>query len=193
MTFTATLKDASNGNAPIAGKTIVLSGVGGNGGNVVTDANGKAIFGSANGGSIFAPDTVATGWTYQAKFAGDSLYASSDSAVKTFNTVKHKTSLTLIVSPTSVTPGQTFKVSGVLKDSTLGTILGSKEITFTADTPISIASTTTGSDGKYSVSGIAAPTEAGTYNIQSHFASDSLYEARDSAIRSVSVSPSSTE
>ena len=84
--FTATLKDASLGGVPIEGKTIMFTGNGifgnANGGNVISDANGKAVLRSV------APDTVATGWTYQAHFAGDSLYTNKDSTVKTYRYYK---------------------------------------------------------------------------------------------------------
>ena len=74
-TFTATLKDTSLSGAPISGKTITFDGTGVIGvSDQVTDSNGKA---TVTGNS---PNSVATGWTYQAHFAGDSLYANKDSA-----------------------------------------------------------------------------------------------------------------
>ncbi len=180
--FTATLKDASLGGVAIEGKTIHFDGSG-----VIevsdktTDSAGKAIVTGT------APDTVATGWTYQAHFAGDSLYLKKDSILKTYSTTKHGTSITIAVSPTTVASDKTYKVYGALKDSTTGAVLSSKTITFTADSPITIADKTTDTAGKYSAAGLPAPDDAGTYNIQAHFAGDSLYKIRDSAIKTLTV------
>jgi hypothetical protein len=69
--------------------------------------------------------------------------------------------------------------------------LASKTITFTADEPITIEDMTTNTNGYYS-STQAAPTTAGSYNIQSHFAGDSLYKSRDSAIKTLTVSEAAT-
>ena len=97
-TFRATLIDTSLDEVPISGKSIHFDGTGviegvsfGN----TTDNSGKA-----NATSI-SPNTVASGWTYQAHFAGDELYVNKDSAFKTYNTTKHATSLSLVVSPSS--------------------------------------------------------------------------------------------
>jgi hypothetical protein len=65
--------------------------------------------------------------------------------------------------------------------------LEGKTITFTADNPITIANKITNLNGFYSGSQ-AAPTTAGTYNIQSHFAGDDLYSSRDSLTRTLTVS-----
>ena len=185
-TFTATLRDASLGGVPIEGKTIHFDGTGVIGvSDQVTDSNGKAI-GTGN-----APDSVASGWTYQAHFAGDSLYTNRDSTAKTYSTTKHGTTLTINISPSTVASDNTYKVSGVLKDRNTGAVLSSKTISFTADSPITIADETTDSAGKYSADGLQAPDDAGTYNIQSHYAGDSLYNARDSAIRTLTVTAAS--
>jgi hypothetical protein len=60
-------------------------------------------------------------------------------------------------------------------------------ITFTASAPITIADKTTNTNGFYTGTQ-AAPTDAGTYNIQSHYAGDSLYIAKSSLIKSLTVS-----
>jgi peptidoglycan/xylan/chitin deacetylase (PgdA/CDA1 family) len=181
-TFTATLKDTSLGGVPISGKSIHFDGTG-----VIevadktTDSSGKAI------GTGTAPDTVNTGWTYQAHFAGDSLYLNKDGTVKTYSTTKHATSLTIALSPSTVASDKTYRVYGVLKDISTGAVLSSKTITFTADSSITIAEKTTDSAGKYDSGSLPAPDDAGTYDIQSHFAGDSLYSAKDSAIKTLTV------
>ena len=95
--------------------------------------------------------------------------------------------MTIFISPSTVASDKTYRVYGVLKDSTLGTVLSSKTITFTADSPITIADKTTDSAGKYNAPGLPAPDDAGTYDIQTHFAGDSLYNARDSAVKTLTV------
>jgi hypothetical protein len=190
-TFTATLTDTSIGGVPISGKRIHFDGTGVIGGvsyDNTTDSSGKAI---ATG---TATNTVASGWTYQAHFAGDELYVNKDSAIKTYNTTKHITSLSLALSPSSVAPsssgGETYKGYGFLKDRTASRApLSSKTIIiFTADSPIAITSnTTTDATGKYIAEGLKVPTSPGIYDIQAHFAGDSLYSAKDSPTRSLTV------
>ncbi|MFL6522122.1 MAG: polysaccharide deacetylase family protein [Nitrososphaera sp.] len=185
--FTVAMTDTTAGvpaGTVITGKAITLDGTGviGVSSSKTTDSNGKATFTGT------APTTVQTGWTYQAHFAGDSLYNVKDSTIRTYSTTKHATGLSISVPTTSVAPGATYKVSGTLTDTTAaGKQLASKTITFTADAPITIASQTTNTNGFYSASQ-AAPSTAGTYNIQSHFAGNSLYGAKDSTIKTLTVS-----
>jgi hypothetical protein len=181
-TFNATLIDTATG-LPLQGVTVSFDGTGAISiPNAVTGTNGKAA-GTGN-----SPNSVATGWTYQAHFAGDDLYNKADSAIKTYSTTKHSVSLTLNLTPTSVTHGALYKVSGVLKDnSAAGAPISSTTITFTADSPITIADQTTDATGTYTIKPIA-PSTPGTYNIQSHFATDNLYSAKDSPIKTLTVS-----
>ncbi|MFL6475350.1 MAG: polysaccharide deacetylase family protein [Nitrososphaera sp.] len=185
--FTVAMTDTTAGvpaGKVITGKAITLDGTGviGVSSSKTTDSNGKATFTGT------APTTVQTGWTYQAHFAGDSRYNVKDSTIRTYSTTKHATGLSISVPTTSVAPGATYKVSGTLTDTTAaGKQLASKTITFTADAPITIASQTTNTNGFYSASQ-AAPSTAGTYNIQSHFAGNSLYGAKDSTIKTLTVS-----
>ncbi|MDQ3881976.1 MAG: PKD domain-containing protein [Thermoproteota archaeon] len=180
--FTVTLTDTTTGGTVIQGKTIHFDGTGVIGVvDPVTDPNGKAT------GTGTAPDTVATGWTYQAQFAGDSLYNAKTSAIKTYSTLKHSVTLSLSVPSSAIAPGTSYKVSGTLADSTSKVQIASKTITFTADAPIAIADKMTNINGFYSGTQ-TAPTTAGTYTIQSHFAGDDKYIAKDSLIRILTVS-----
>ena len=126
-------------------------------------------------------------------FAGDSLYNKKDSAIKTYSTTKHTTTLSLLnypdTSTTPIKPGAIYKVYGTLNDYDAKQPLGSKTISFTATDPIIIPDATTGStDGKYSVTGLKAPnTGGGSYSIQSHFAGDEKYNAKDSTIKTLNV------
>ena len=184
--FTATLKDNSLGGVAISGKTIHFDGTGViPASDKTTDSSGKAI------STGTAPDTVASGWTYQAHFAGDSLYNAKDSSVKSYSTTKHSVTLSLSVPTNAVSEGSSYKVSGTLTDGTAKKQLASKTITFTADDPITIGDKTTNTNGYYS-STQTAPSTAGTYDIQSHFAGDSLYKARDSAIKTLTVTAAAT-
>ena len=190
-TFRATLIDTSLDGVPISGKSIYFDGTGVIGGvsfGNTTDSSGKA-----NATSI-SPNTVASGWTYQAHFAGDELYANKDSAIKTYNTTKHATSLSLVVSPSSAAPSsssdETYKVYGFLNDRAASRApLSSKTIIIsTANSTIAITSnTTTDATGKYSLEGLKVPASPGIYDIQAHFAGDSLYSSKDSPSRSLTV------
>jgi hypothetical protein len=182
-TFIVTLRDYSiNRLTPIEGKIIHFDGSSViDVADLTTNANGKAR------GTGKAPDTVATGWTYQAHFAGDSLYYATDSPIKTYDTGKHSVTLSLHVPTPPRAPGASYKVTGYLMDATANQQpLSSKTITFTADAPITIADRTTDTNGRYSARQ-AAPTGSGTYNIQSHFAGDSLYNPMDSPTRTLTV------
>jgi hypothetical protein len=178
--FTVTVTDGVTGTV-LEGKTISFDGTGVIGvANVITGADGKAT------GTGTAPDTVATGWTYQAHFAGDSLYLAKDSVIRTYSTTKHTTSLSISVPTTAVAPGASYKVTGTLEDTTARKQIASKTITFTADAPITITDKTTNINGYYSATQ-PAPSSPGTYNIQTHFAGDDKYNARDSVVRSLTV------
>jgi hypothetical protein len=189
--FRAILIDTSLDGVPISGKSIHFDGTGVIEG--VSFGNTTDSLGKANATSI-SPNTVASGWTYQAHFAGDELYVKKDSAIKTYNTTKHATSLSLVVSPSSAAPSsssdETYKVYGSLKDRAASRApLSSKTIIIsTANSTIAITSnTTTDATGKYSVEGLIVPASPGIYDIQAHFAGDSLYSSKDSPRRSLTV------
>jgi peptidoglycan/xylan/chitin deacetylase (PgdA/CDA1 family) len=192
ISFTAALTDTSAGGTPISGKTIHLDGTGVSGvaSDPTTNSNGSAI---ATGTSS---STVNTGWTFQSHFAGDSLYNAKDSIVKTYSTLKHNTDLSLIISPTSVSPAGSYQVSGLLKDTTITTspttALSGKTISFTATSPITISNAVTDSNGNYSVSNLNAPSKTGSYTITAKFAGDSLYNAKNSLAGSLTVTTTSS-
>jgi peptidoglycan/xylan/chitin deacetylase (PgdA/CDA1 family) len=195
--FTATMTDTTAGvpaGTPVTDKTITIDGTGvigvSSSNPTITDNNGKVNFAGT------APDTVQTGLTYQAHFAGDTLYKKSDSSIKTYSTVKHAVSLGLAVlktgdasgtTSTTVDSGGSYKVQGTLNDPLTNTLLSGKTITFTADAPITISDKTTNTNGFYSATQ-TAPSNTGTYNIQSQFAGDDLYSSKDSQTRTLTVS-----
>lgn len=180
-TFTALLKDSSTGNTPISGKVIRFDGTGvANNIEGVTNSDGKAV------ATATAPATVSADWTYQAHFAGDSLYNAKDSVVKTYSTIKHNTVLSLSVSPSTVPAGGSYTVTTTLKDNSAKVPLAGKTVTFTADPPIIITDQVTDSQGKGKTT-LQAPLLAGTYNIQAHFASEDLYNAADSTVQTLTV------
>ncbi len=184
ITVTGKLIDnIASGAGGVSGATISFDGTGAdNLPDAVTNTDGTFTM---NGAS---PATAATGWTYQAHFAENDIYNKADSAIKTYSTSKHSISLTLNLYPTTVASGAVYKVSGVLKDISAGGVaISSKTISFTPDSPITIADQTTDTTGTNIVKP-TAPSTAGTYNIQSHFASDSLYNAKDSLIKPLTVS-----
>jgi peptidoglycan/xylan/chitin deacetylase (PgdA/CDA1 family) len=178
VTVTGKLTDQS-GNG-LGGKTIVFTGTG--------TANLQPVTTKSDGTfsvSGKAPSTVANGWKVNAIFAGDSSY-DSNFDTRNYNTIKHSVSLTLLISPSSVVQNSQYGVSGILKDKTTGTSLGSMTISFTADSPITIPSTVTNSNGKYLVSGLTAPSTAGSYSIKAQFAGDNFYNTY-SVTRTLSV------
>jgi YVTN family beta-propeller protein len=184
ITVTGKLTDSNNNNAGVAGKTITFTGTGASNLAAVT-TNTDGTF-TASG---TAPSTVANGWKVQAHFAaGDNLYSGKDSTIITYNTLKHATTLTISISPTSVSAGATYSVSGLLSDATASAPLTSRTITFTSNSSaITISPRTTDSTGHYSATGLKAPRTAGTYSIQAHFAGTSLYNAVNSVIRTLKV------
>lgn len=92
-----------------------------------------------------------------------------------------------MISPTSVAAGGTYRVSGTLGDHSAAVPLASKTITFTSTSPITINSATTTNTGQYSVSGLTAPTTAGTYSIRAHFAGDIRYNVANSQTQTLTV------
>jgi len=176
VTVTGKLTDNVGGNVGIGGKTISFDGTGAaNLQSTVTASDGS--FSSAGA----APQTVSTGWTVQVHFAGDASYDPS-MATATYNTVKHDTSLSISLSPSRLKGGATYSVTGKLTDITNvpSSALSGKIISFTATPPIIISDKITDAIGQYSATGLKAPNTKASYNIQSHFAGDSLYGLKDS-------------
>jgi K319L-like, PKD domain/Bacterial Ig domain/Calcineurin-like phosphoesterase len=176
VTVTGKLTDNVGGNVGIGGKTISFDGTGSvNLQSTVTASDGSF---SSTG---TAPQTVSTGWTVQAQFAGDGSYDPS-MATATYNTLKHDTSLSISISPSRLKGGATYSVTGKLTDITNvpSSALSGKIISFTATPPIIISDKITDAIGQYSATGLNAPNTKASYNIQSHFAGDSLYGLKDS-------------
>ncbi len=176
--FPATLTDTDNGGTAISSRTIHYDGTGVIAvSDATTNSTGVAV------GQGTAPSTVGTGWTVQAHLAGDALYKSADSVIKTYSTLMHLTVLTLKIAPDPVAAGATYSVSGVLKDSTAGGIpMSSRTIHFvTNNTAVSIPDTTTDSSGAYAINGLIAPSNlpSGTaVSITATFAGEQLYAAK---------------
>lgn len=102
--------------------------------------------------------------------------------------------LTLVLFPSTVEQGETYQVYGFLTDTSVsGTApLVSKTVTFRSDPPVSIPNKTTDATGKYIADGLQAPSNVGTYKIQSHFEGDYFVGGRacnskDSPIMTLTV------
>ncbi|MGB7954357.1 MAG: hypothetical protein WCF23_10270 [Candidatus Nitrosopolaris sp.] len=81
---TGKLTDNNASNAGIGGKTISFTGTGvADLAPVTTNPDGTFTV------SGISPSTVATGWTVQAQFGGDTSFALSDSSVQRYNTLTH--------------------------------------------------------------------------------------------------------
>ncbi len=180
---------AGSNNVGIGGKTITFTSPNSNPlpPSVVTNTDGTFS-------SFFtASNTISTGWKLQAHYAGDSNYTPSDSTIQSYSTIKHDTLLSLSILPTSITGGGNYKVYGTLKDRTVAASLGGMTVSFTATSPITISSTTTSTTGQYSVSGLKAPTTAGTYNIRTQFAGTSLYNPKTNPlVKTLTVTTTTT-
>ncbi len=152
----------------VANKIIYFNGTGAiNLPSTVTNGTGYFTSSGVSSSSVF------NGWKVQAYFVGDSNYSKSSSPIKSYNTLQHTTTLTLSLPP-SVIHGTKYAVNGILIDSSAGTPLSSKTITFHASAPITIPNTLTNSTGIYIASNLVAPA-AGSYNIQAKYDGESLY------------------
>lgn len=180
VTITGTLKDGSG--IGIEGKQITFSGTGALGlpSFVITQEDGTF---STTG---ITPSSVGSDWKLKATFGGDEHYTKS-AITKRYSTLPHKTALSLTVSPNNLTAGASYKVVATLKDTTTNTGLDAKTITFTSDSPILIADRSTDSSGKAVARKLIAPSDAGSYDIQAHFAGDSLYSPTDSRTKALTV------
>lgn len=194
---TATLTLDPLGNVPW-GKSITISGKltdtetgqGVGGIQIVYWGNGVVNIGNyptTNADGTFsatanAPSTVGSGWVVTAGSSCDSVYPGTSTSIT------YKTSLTLYIYPDPVAPGGAYKVHGMLKDIITSTPLSGKTITFTATPPVTIPNKSTDSSGVYRATGLVAPSGPGNYNIQAHYAGDSLYSARDSKVNVLTVS-----
>jgi hypothetical protein len=170
--FAGTLKDSSNGGTPLPGKRVTFAGTGVMPSPLsgTTDRTGKT---TVTGTS---PNTVATGWTFQARFDNDAHYNRSNSPVNTYNTLAHTT--TLLNRITSIPWGSTVTVTGRLTDSCAGNKgLESKTITFTSpnSSPLPPPAITSTIDGTFSSSFKPASTVFSGWQLQAHFVGDSNY------------------
>jgi hypothetical protein len=176
--ISATLKDTSNASTPIAGATISWNGTGTIGINdKTTDGNGIAAV------SGTSPNSVATNWSVQGHYAGDSLYYSKDSVIKTYSTTKHATSLSLTISPKTPLPGTDYHLDGILGDTTAATIVSDKTVSFVSDPQIDTigVTATTDANGIYETASLNAPFEPDSHAIAVKFPGDSLYSSSSSA------------
>jgi hypothetical protein len=116
ITATGKLTDNDASGAGVGGKTITFSGTGTSpqvaGGLISTVTNPDGSFTA----TARSAGTVGTGWTVQAHFAGDSYDKASESAVQTYITVNHTTTLTLNTI-TNVPSGTTVTATGKLTDN----------------------------------------------------------------------------
>jgi peptidoglycan/xylan/chitin deacetylase (PgdA/CDA1 family) len=181
VTGKLTTLNSDGSTSGIDGATITFDGTGAS--NLASTTTGTDGSFTAKGAS---PSTVAAAWKVQGHYAGNTDLQAANSLVKTYDTTKHSTTLTLSMSPTTVSTGQSYTVTTTLRDSTINVVLAGKTITFTADSPITIADQTTDSTGKTKVT-LTAPFSAGTYNIQGHNAGDDLYSSKDSSTLQLTV------
>lgn len=173
--FVATLTDTDSAGSPISGNSIHFNGTGVIGvADAITDSNGVAT------GVGTSPVTVKVGWKVEAMFSPiGTLYVGSHSSILKYNTLKHPTSLTIIIKPNPVHSNAGYAISGILKDLTTSTGLGNSTIQFvTNNSAIVIPSTLTNSTGGYIVAGLVAPNLPGnSVQIRAQYNAQPLYFA----------------
>lgn len=173
--FPVILVDLTRGNASISGRTIHFNGTG-----VIKVADKTTDNAGKSNGTGIAPSIVASGWNYQAQFAGDSLYDAANTRIHTYSTLKHTTSITLDTI-TYVQSGTTITVTGKLTDSTASYVaIGIQPITFTGTGAANLANTVTKSDGTFVASGIAPNSISTGWTIQAHYNGNVNYISSDS-------------
>ncbi|MDQ4067782.1 MAG: sulfatase-like hydrolase/transferase, partial [Thermoproteota archaeon] len=182
----------------LGGRIITFDGTGA--GNLPDDGvvtNSHDYF-TAKGAS---PATVASGWKVQAHFAGDSTfaasgriefeYAASDSTIKEYSTLKHNITLSVSAAKKNVPWSNSTTFRATLTDSSLdGIPISGKKIHFNGTGVIGVVSdekTTANSSGKAIATGTAPDTVATGWTYQAHFYGDSLYSAKDSRTRALTV------
>ena len=188
VTVTGKLTDNAASGAGIGGKAITFTGTGAaNLASVNTNTDGTF---TASGK---APSTVATAWTVQAHFAPDSTYQASDSNTQNYATLAH-TSTLVLNSIANAAPSTTVTVTGKLTDNSAGNVgIGSKTITFTSPNSSPLPpSVTTNPDGTFSSSFTASSTIFSGWQLQAHFAGDTLYKAATSATQSYNTTKSNS-
>jgi K319-like protein len=173
-------------------------------GAVVTKSDGT--FSTSFPGPYFTvPCSVGSGWHLQAHFTGDSDVNAlgSNSAIQTYNTIKHSTLLSISIehqssSSSDIPWGTTATVTGVLTDNSAGNIpVASAPITFTSPngSPIPLTNPVT-TDRNGFISYIAVFTTPNTisteWKLQAHFAGDSNYLPTDSPVQNYNTVKHST-
>ncbi len=99
--------------------------------------------------------------------------------------------VSLFINPKSVSSGGIFAVNGTLTDTTTGKPLGGMTISFIAPSPIFIPNVITDNNGNYLVSGLKAPTTAGSYSIKAKFVGGTIYRTYSST-KILQVIPTTT-
>ena len=182
VTVTGKLTDNAASGAGIGGATIAFDGTGAdNLPDVVTNADGTF---TASGKS---PATVATGWKVQAHFVSNTEYSGSDSIVQSYATTKHSVGSSITGTKASVAWGQPNTFTVTLKDTATGLPLQGVTVTFDGTGAISIPSAVTGSDGKATGTGNSPNSVATGWTYQAHFAGNSLYNKKDTDIKTYST------
>ena len=183
IALTGKLATTGTSKVGIGGKTLTFTGtgVGSSLGSITTRTDG-----TFNVTSV-APNTVGTGWTVQAHFAGDPSYKLSDSAIRKYNTLKHSVSLT-VQSPSgsssSVLWGMPITFTATLADVSNGAPIpiAGELIAFTGSGIVATTpSSTTDNTGHAILSTVSPSTVKTGLVYQAKFAGDSLYNAQNSA------------
>ena|SRR5579885_2511120 len=184
ITISGTLNDTDAGNVGVNGKSITITGSGVTSSQTVTTSTISGKAGSFST-TANAPNSVATGLSVTATFAGDSNYI-GNSISTSYNTIAHRTSLTL--NPISnIIAGGTIIASGILKDTDANAGLVGSTITFNGTGLGTIGSTSTAVGGAYSSQGTAPNNVLSGLRLQAHYSGSQLYQNADSIIQTYST------
>jgi Tol biopolymer transport system component len=158
--------------APLFNKTIHFVGKNMSMMNASTDVNGYANV------TTNASSSVDNAIPLHAIFQGDELY-SSETNHTTYNSVEHFNDLTLGISPSQLSPGESYNASGYLTDATTRQSLPSKVIgLMDVNTGSQLGTAITDSMGRYQFTNLKAPASPGVYLLQAWFQNDPLYNGK---------------
>ena len=149
---------------------------------------------------VFTPDMAGT-WSAAASWSGDEDHSAASSSIKTFTVTKLSSTITVLVSPTAIKPGETIGISGLLNPS-VSSVTVTIEYKPEGGTWTSMASVSTNGTGGYSYEWTIVPTEPGRYEVRASWQGNNMYQAAQSttayfivaenSILSISLSSSST-
>ena len=197
LTVTATITPLSTGGTPPSGTvTFYLDGT-----SVYTQGVTAGSPSSTASGPITVPLTGTH--TVYAIYSGDTNYTTSTSVSVSFTVAKIATTLNLVASTTSPTPGSSVTLTATVPDNYAGTGIATGLVTFTMDgsTTLGTQSLASGPFGLQTATLTFTPPATGSHTVVASYAGDSYFAAATSnsvtlavakIATTMTVSPAST-